>query len=62
MTFKELLEQLQKLPPEALEGQADVLDSRTNKFTPVLSIYNEPKGFPHLDKSYYTFITIKSKE
>ncbi len=61
MTFKELLEQLQALSSEELAGKADVLDTKTNKYYPIKSLYNErfTSGFC---TQRYTFITIRTKE
>jgi len=62
MTFQELLEQLQKLSPEALAGKADVLDQRLNIYYPVVGIYNTPQYESKSAPRWYTFITFTSKE
>ncbi len=60
MTFKELLEQLQKLSPEELAGKADILDTATSCYYPVTNFYHKTfyttSGF-----ETYTFIEIRSK-
>ena len=56
MTYKELIIELQKLPPEALEGRADVLDFATNRYYEIQSIYNKKKCER---AGYYTFLSIK---
>ena len=44
MTYKELIEQLQKIPPERLNDDATMWDYWTNEFVPVAKLVENKKA------------------
>ena len=49
MTYKQLLENLQQIPPERLNDDVTVWDYWTNEFTPVAKLVQNKRRSGHLD-------------
>lgn len=49
MTYKQLLEKLQQMPPDRLQDDVTVWDYWTGEFIPVAGIVENKENNPHLD-------------